>query len=274
MLKPLTEFAEGVEENTHFWIGKIGRFGYTIKGVLYSIVGLITFQGLYSYSQYKAGSKGAIKAIHDWPFGKFYLVIVIGGLLSYCLWRLVQAITDVEDDGSKLKGLVSRFGYICSGLMYGSLAVWTTLYIFNKVSGIEGSTVSKVLSFPGGKPLIIVAGLINLGVAGQHLLMAITASYMKDYQEDELSKKQEFIWKWIGRLGMLGRTSVFGMIGTFLIIAAWRGDPEKAKGLEAGLKYLANDKLGTVFLLFTACGVIAYGLYCFSRAGYKKFISD
>jgi len=61
------------------------------------------------------------------------------------------------------------------------------------------------------------------------------------------------------------------MIGTFFIAAALRQDPSRAKGTEDVFFTLANQPYGSGLLGLVATGFIAYAIYCFANARYRRF---
>jgi hypothetical protein len=61
-----------------------------------------------------------------------------------------------------------------------------------------------------------------------------------------------------------------GLIGAFLVSAAVRFDPDEAKGLDAALQTVAQQPYGRILLGLTAVGVLAYGLWSFVEAAFRK----
>src|SRR6266571_5148697 len=63
---------------------------------------------------------------------------------------------------------------------------------------------------------------------------------------------------------------VFSIIGLFLIVAAFQHNPHQAKGLDSALQTLAHQPFGPVLLGIVALGLIAYGVYSFVEARYRR----
>jgi hypothetical protein len=74
----------------------------------------------------------------------------------------------------------------------------------------------------------------------------------------------------VGTTGLVGRGFVFALIGGFLLDAAYRFDPDKAKGLDDSLKTLAEQPFGTVLLFASALGLLAFALWSFIEGRYRK----
>jgi hypothetical protein len=73
-----------------------------------------------------------------------------------------------------------------------------------------------------------------------------------------------------GVVGLLARSVVFGLIGAFVIKAALEYDPKEAIGLDGALQKLAGEAYGTWLLGLTAAGLLAYAIFCFVEARYRR----
>jgi hypothetical protein len=61
-------------------------------------------------------------------------------------------------------------------------------------------------------------------------------------------------------------------MGTFLVVAAIYADPQQARGLDGALDTLARQPWGWVVLGSVALGLIAYGIYMFVEARYRRMV--
>ena len=78
---------------------------------------------------------------------------------------------------------------------------------------------------------------------------------------------------WIGRIGTVGhlaRMVVFGLIGIFLIKAAVDYNPNQAVGLDGALAKLIHHSYGPLLLGIVAAGLVAFALFSFSDARYRR----
>ncbi len=73
-----------------------------------------------------------------------------------------------------------------------------------------------------------------------------------------------------GVLGHLARAVVFTLMGLFLLRAAWEYDPKEARGLDGALMELSQQTYGGLLLGAVAVGLMAYALYCFVEARYRR----
>jgi len=63
---------------------------------------------------------------------------------------------------------------------------------------------------------------------------------------------------------------VFALVGIFLIKAAVEYDPDEAIGIDGALRKLAEQTYGTVLLGVVAAGLLAYAVFCFVQARYRR----
>ena len=63
---------------------------------------------------------------------------------------------------------------------------------------------------------------------------------------------------------------VFGVIGVFLVQAALQTDPDEARGLGGALDTLARQPFGPYLLGAVALGLVAYGVFMFVMARYRR----
>jgi hypothetical protein len=69
---------------------------------------------------------------------------------------------------------------------------------------------------------------------------------------------------------VLGLAVVFGIVALFLIVAALRRNPNKAKGLGCALQQLAQETFEPLLLAAVALGLMTYGVFSFAEARYRR----
>jgi len=74
----------------------------------------------------------------------------------------------------------------------------------------------------------------------------------------------------LGRIGTIGRGSVFALAGVLVVIGAWRADPQKAHGLDGALRTLLQQPYGTALALVASVALIAFGVYGLAEARYRR----
>lgn len=221
-------------------ISYIGRTGYTAKGIVYGLFGLLTLRaGVLGYGQ-PEGAESAFLVIAQQPFGQILLVLVAGGLLAYVVWRLLQFGLDPEGQRNNLAGWVRRAGYGISALVSISLGLTALAGAFGSwgVGDEKKITTALVLDYPGGRVLVILGGIGVIGAGFYQLYRGITASFMEGYDRSAMSPTQKTWARRLGRLGLCARGVTFLILGGFLAQAAIAHDASKIGGLGEALAAL------------------------------------
>ena len=261
------------------WIERLARFGYAAKGVVYVLVGSLAALAAYGEGDSPTDSRGALTRVVYQPYGRVLLSVVAAGLAGYALWRLVQALRDTEEKGGGLKGLSIRFGYACIGAVYAGLCYSAVKLVLGRGAG-KGSDESTrgwtalALTFPLGRWLVGLAGLCVIGFGGYQAYKAFTARFRRKWKRHEMSEHARALATRAGQVGLVARGVVFAIIGLFLMQAAWRARAEEARGLGGALRALEQQPYGPYVLGAVALGLVAYGLYMFVEARYRRMIID
>ena len=276
VVEDVKEAADEVAEKVgkHPWTERLARFGYAAKGVVYIVVGALATMTALGLGGEATGARGAMRSIARQPFGTVMLSIVAFGLVAYVIWRWVQAVTDADDKGTNAKGIALRIGYTGSGLVYAGLAYSAARIVFGarddgRPSAAESWT-AKLMEFPYGNWLVILAGLGVCGYGLYQCYKGYTAKFRKRLKVGEMSERG-IVWATrSGRFGFIARGVVFLIVGGFLIQAAWYYDSSKAKGLDGALQNLIQQPFGPWLLGAVALGLVAYGLYMLIEARYRR----
>lgn len=253
------------------WVERLGRLGLVAKGVLYAVIGILAIKVALGGREQSPDRQGALRAIAEQPFGKGLLTLLAAGLAGYALWRLSQAILDRDDEGEGLTGLAKRAGAFAKAGWYGVLCGLTisTLVGSGGGGGNEQKTTAGVFDRPGGRYLVYAAGLAFLVAAAFNGYRAVTGTFDKKLKKGKMNDAEEHAATAIGFLGHLARLIIFGLIGAFLVKAAWQFDSKEARGLDGALLEVAQQPYGGVLLGSVGVGLIAYALYCLVQARYR-----
>lgn len=265
--------AEGLWAQTQEWIGRFARLGYIAKGAIYILVGVLAARAALGLYHAPEGSEEALMTLAGQRFGHYSLALIAVGLSGYVVWRFYQAITDCEGKGNDIKGIAQRLGYATSGLVYAGLAL-TSVQIILRATDTDGDAPSdwtaQILELPMGQWLVVAAGIVIIGVGGEHLLRGITATFLKDLDREKLSPFFYQLVVGLGRFGIAARGAIYVLIGVFLVQAGLRYDAERAAGLGEALQTIAGYSRVPWLIGFAAIGLIAFGLFSVLEARYRS----
>ena len=253
----------------------LARAGYAAKGVVYGLVGGLALLAAFGSRGETTGSRGALRSLLDHSFGQVLLAVMAAGLAGYALWCFVRAVVDPERDGNDAKGLAKRAFNFGKGIVHAALVIAVIGMIRGTGEGEGGDDgvekwTATLMSFPLGIWLVGLAGASVIAYGARQLYRAWTTDL-----DDQLSLGRmgptAHVWTVrFSRFGMAARGIVFGVIGTFLMIAAYRSDPARAKGVGGALQTLEQQPYGPVIMGVVALGLIAYGAYELIRARYRR----
>lgn len=252
----------------------LARWGLVSKGGLYLLVGVIAADVSIGGGERLQDRSGALAALADTWSGKFLVGLVAIGLLGYALWRLAEAILGRPLEGGEQEGWTKRLGYLARSVWYFGLfgIAVSALAGANEGggSGEEDQYTARVLDLPAGRLLVAGVGLGILGAAAFNLYRGVTMKFCENLKLRKMGLWTERAFKALGVLGHLARAVVFGLIGFFLVRAAWQYDPKETVGLDGALAKVLRQDYGDTLLGFVAAGLIAFGLYCFAEARYRE----
>jgi hypothetical protein len=265
---------EKAKEQARPWIENLARFGYAARGVVFIVIGFLSLQAARGSGGQTTDPQGALKTISQQSFGQVMLFILGVGLLGYAIWRLVMALCDSENKGSDAKGVAKRIGYALTGLAYGGLA-FTAFQLVRGAQAQSGNLsradwTARVLAQPFGRWLIVLAGLIVIGIALNTLYKAYSAKFLEPLNTGTMSQTEKTWVTRAGRAGYAARGVVFIPMGWFLIRAGLQSDAQETGGLGQALSALAQQPYGPWLLGIVATGLIAYGLFSFCEAYYRR----
>jgi Domain of Unknown Function (DUF1206) len=251
----------------------LARWGLVSKGALYVLVGVIAADVAIAGGTRLQDREGALSASADsWP-GKLLVAVLAVGLLGYAIWRLIEAVLGRPLEGEEQEGWLKRLGYLARAVWYLGLfgiAIAALAGADESESGKEDRFTARVLEFPLGRWIVGAVGLGILGAGVYNVWRGATGRFRDRLKTREMSELEDTGFTALGVVGHIARgVAVFGLIGFFLVRAAWQYDPEEAIGLDGALAKVLRADYGDTLLAFVAAGLIAYGVYCFAEARYR-----
>ncbi|MDO7898360.1 DUF1206 domain-containing protein [Pseudomonas citrulli] len=255
----------------------LARGGYAARGVIYLIIGLFALLAAKDSSNPKDSHK-SLEALLGQPFGHALVGLVVIGLLAFAGWRVLQATRDVDHHGHDLKGWVIRAGLLAAGLANGALAFFALSLLVSGLRRSSGSggdhtpdLLARLLSWDHSNLLLYVIALVPLGVGIAHIIKGWKASFEKYFDADE--EVMRYV-RPVSRFGLVARGVVFIEIALLLIVSGSTYKAMDPPGLKDALDALQNLPAGAVALMVMALGLIAFSVYSFSEAAWRKINMD
>lgn len=266
--------AEASKTNAHLGMRWFARAGYASRGAIYLVVAFFAFLAAFNSGTEK-GTKGAVQAILDQPFGMFLIGILLAGLIGYVTWRLTQAIADTDSHGYSPKGLAVRGGLLASAFTYGTLGLYivSLLGLTNADGGGSNETLVTdfVGSLFGSRVVLFAVAAIFAGVAIAHWYKALTERYMRYIQPPSDSAAWVSL---VSKIGLIARGFVFAIISFMLAFRGYEyGDSanlDYRPGLKEALQFVRDLPFGSVLLGTLAVGLALFSLYSFIEAKWRR----
>lgn len=256
------------------WGRGLARWGLVSKGSLYVLVGLIAAHVSVGGGERLRDRGGALSALADNSLGKVLVAALAVGVAGYAFWRLAQAVLGRPLEGGEKEGWVKRGGYLARGVWYLALLAVAlgALAGANEAGGSreEDRTTARVLELPLGRWIVAALGLAVLGAGAFNLYRGASRKFTEKLKLREMGDAEQKAFTGLGVVGHVARGLVFGLMGFFLVRAAWQYDPEEAVGLDGALAQVLRQDYGDTLLALVSAGLIAYGLYVYAEARYRE----
>lgn len=270
------------QRSSRTWIEVIGKVGLFAIGVVYSLIGLLTFAAALNLGE--ASEQGKVSQVLAWVqdqlFGQVLLALITLGLLCYTVWRFLEAILDTDQKGTSLRGLALRVSYLSYGAVYAALTYSAARLFFSKgrsAGGVDEGTRQNIaqylLELPFGRWILGAIALGTVGVGIFQLYLALSGTYRQIIEEHKIDTRAKEILVRSGIVGYVARAVVWLIIGYFLVQATLQADSSEAGDTDTALNYL-EYQYGSLTLAVVGLGLISYGIFQFVRAKYQPIIKS
>jgi len=261
------------------FIEHFARFGFAIKGVVYCIIGALAALAPVGLGTRPTGTQGALRTLLEQSIGSLLLSIVAFGFVCFGLFQLVRAVDDPDHVGSGFQGVWRRIGWAANALVQFALASVAIgmLVGLRRAAAIAGDDERQVhdwtawaLAYPPGRWVVAGVGIGILIYGVLQVRRGLIGKLDRRLSFVSASDRRRRWARGVSRFGVAARGIVFGLIGVFLIRAAYDANAHEARGMGGTLRALATEPYGPWLLGTAAMGLIAYGLYDFVLARYRR----
>lgn len=256
------------------WLDRLARVGLASRGLVFILIGVLAVQLAFGGgSSEEASQQGAFSTLAQNGFGKALLWLVVVGFLAFALWQVTDAVWGHREEDSDAKRWAYKIAAAAQAIAYAALglAAARTAMGGGGGGGQSGqSATARLLDRTGGQTLVAVVGVGIIALAAVLTWRGLKTKFEERLDLSSLSASAKKAVLRLGMAGYVARGVVFALIGIFVVSAAVSYDPEKARGLDAALRELADQPFGTWLLLLVALGLACYGAYSFVEARYRR----
>ena len=250
----------------------LARGGFIAYGVIHLLFAWLALQVAFGNSSGETDQSGALQTLGKQPAGEFLVILIIIGMVAMALWQALEAA--IGESGPRDKAaMAERVISGCRAILYLYFA-WLGYRVISGANASQSqsqkSSASSMMDSGGGRFLVGLVGLIVVGVGIGLIVYGLKKKFEKRLNTGQMRPS---VHRTVRRLGMAGYTSkgiAYGIAGILIVTAAVKYDPEKAGGLDAALKTLADRSYGPWLLGLIALGIACFGVYCFFQAKYRK----
>jgi len=244
--------------NTGARLTTLTRLGFAVRGALYIVIALLILR-----TGRAEDPAGALAYLGEGG-GRLLLGLMAAGLLGYGIWRLADAVLNIERHGSDRKGALERIGAAASGAVHLFLT-WQAARLIQGVARAGDGTeqgARTALALPGGSALVMLGGALLAAVGVVQLAKAAKGSFLR-YLDPAVASKR---WaRWSGRAGYAARGTVFLISALFLVRAGFEARASAAAGMAEVLAWLERP-----FDVVVALGLLAFGLFGLIEARFRR----
>ena len=221
----------------------------------------------------EANRHGALSALARNPIGRPLLVVFAAGFAGYAAWRLLDGSVG-KTDKEGLARWAARGASLLKGVLYVSFfAGAVKLLVTASSENAESDRVpriARVMQHTGGRWIV---ALVGLAIAAWGLSVAVRGvrqSFTKHLKRGEMGSRMRRVVDALGAVGLVARGGVFSLVGLLVIKAAADFRPDEATGVDHTLRAVAATTYGRWVMVGTALGLVAFGLYSFAEARFRR----
>jgi hypothetical protein len=275
LTEAVSRAGKGLQDVAHAVGGKRGfrivaRSGLVARAAFYALLAGLAVDVAITrgHGGRQANAHGALSVVATDPWGDLAVLLTAVGFCVLGLARLVGALRDRSLPAWR------RTTTALQGLFYVALA-WVPLSFVLGQRGIgseqsQHADTARVLSWPGGRFLVIAVGVVVVLVCAWQIRTAWTRDFTDGMAMSKRSPWVRRLITWLGVVGIVARALVFVPVGAFLVVAGVQADPQHADGLDATLAAMSRQPWGSVVLAAVAGGLLVFAAYSLLEARFRR----
>ena len=127
-----------------------------------------------------------------------------------------------------------------------------------------------MLAWPGGRVLVVAAGLVIIGVGIAGIIKGIKKSFTEEIDTSSMSPAARTGVLRLGQVGYIAKGVALGVVGGLLTYATLTFDRQTAQGLDGALQTILAQPFGRFLLTAVALGFAAFGLFAILQSRYRR----
>ena len=172
----------------------LALWGCISTGIVYSAIGIIAILSFLKLKQGGADEASLFAYLDQYLAGKILVWIIMLGMVSYIIWRIIETIRDPYGYGRQLKGIIKRTVTALSGLADVFIAHSTVMVLLGKGGMVktgqptaQREMADNMLQESWGQPILLAIGIITAITAVVQLGYVISKTYMERLNIDHLT---------------------------------------------------------------------------------------
>lgn len=216
----------------------------------------------------RADQAGALQTIAVEPFGRVLLWLLVVGFGGVVLWRLREALWGFPYAKQRTRKRLFAVGQV---LVFSVLTVLAVRVAAGSPAGTGGQgATAALLRLPGGQVIVVAIGVGVLVTGAVMVHQGFRLAFTEDMDLRRAAPTARAFARRFGQVGAMAKGLAVMITGVLIAVAAVTYQPARAEGLDAALKTLAGQPLGTVALVAVALGLAGFGVFCFFDARYHR----
>lgn len=248
-------------------MGWVATCGLVARAAVYLLMGwlvLLVATGEHA----RVDQRGVLTEVASHPWGSVVVLGLALGFTAYAVWRLSEVFFGLVGERD---GVVGRVSSLARAVSYAVLA-WVAVSVWSGArqsqSQQQEQMAAGLMTSTGGRLLVGFAGAVFVGIGCHMVFEGVTRSFMRTFPS--LTGPRRTFVTWLGAIGSTARGIVFAVTGGLVVIAAWQVDPEKAGGIDDGIRYLLRAPLGPWMVGALGVGLILFGLFGLTEAAWRR----
>lgn len=251
----------------------LARVGLIAYGVVYLLIGWLALQFAWGAGPSKSPDpSGAFQTLAEQPLGNVLLWLIALSLVALGLWRASDVFWGYRDSDRAERVRRRIHSGAWSGIYcgLGVRSAWVAAGFGSASSNAPQHATIGVLAWPGGRAIVITAGLIIVGIGLVEATRGVRKSFSGEIDTSSLSAAAQKGVLHLGQVGYVTKGMALGIVGSLLSYAAWTFDWNKASGLDGALQTVLEQPFGRWLLSAMAVGFAAFGVFAMLQFRYRR----